>query len=270
EEVESIESADVQVADEGGGGDDLYGDAWPVFDRIIDGYTAKTVRKGTLNTLIAHRNSAAWSNDPTHRFFGFDGGSLKVALGLRLGLTDHLDFGALRMNGTAEAYDTYEFDVRYHFLRQEKSGLDMAVRAGITWFFHNEGVKDAAGALLQVLMSRIIKHRLILGGGLLYHTSSSGPAKSPLDSKSSTAVMVFADIRFFEWMSLSAEYTQALAGYHVENACIAMATRFITNRHTFSIVLSNTQWMTADGIITNSARSGLSNYILGFNITREI
>jgi hypothetical protein len=60
-----------------------------------------------------------------------------------------------------------------------------------------------------------------------------------------------------------------IVGYHEEFPTLTTGHKFITNRHTFSIFISNTQYVTADGVITNTAR-GFEDVLLGFNFTREL
>ena len=45
--------------------------------------------------------------------------------------------------------------------------------------------------------------------------------------------------------------------------------KFHTHRHTFSLVLSNTQYYSQDGIVANTSKN-FRNLIVGFSITREI
>jgi hypothetical protein len=44
--------------------------------------------------------------------------------------------------------------------------------------------------------------------------------------------------------------------------------RFLTYRHAFSIIVANTQYMTADGMVANSPR-GFPDLLFGFQIVRE-
>ena len=60
-----------------------------------------------------------------------------------------------------------------------------------------------------------------------------------------------------------------MAGYGEKYPAFSASLKFTTHRHTFSIILSNTQYISADGIVANS-RWGLGDAIVGFMITREI
>ena len=267
--VEEIESVDT----DGGGsdaneGDDWFGDAYPQMDRVLDHYTGRTARQGNFETLIGHRNWEGLLRAPGRDFLGFDGYALKIDLGLRYGILDRLDVGILRQNRTFERYTTWEFDVRYQLLAQATQKLDVAVRLGFDLFSHPD--KNASGFFAQLLISRLIANRFMLGGGFLYSGSSSGQNKRDSDASTSFALMVQMDLRVLEWLSLAFEITPGIAGYQQPYPCITFGPRLITNRHTFSIVISNTQYVTADGIVANTYRSSYKDWLLGFMITREI
>lgn len=284
EAVESVETTDVVAVAANGeiiGSDTStwYGEAWPQFDRVIDAYTGRTSRKHTFNTLITHRNRAGFARAPFDTLFGFDGGSLKVGLGLRFGILDELDVGIFRMNGTKEVFDTYDFDLRYQFFKQARFGVDMAVRAGVTWFPVPASIKalkkapydaDSSGFFASLLINRVFANRVLAGASVLYHANSSGPDKNVEDSHGSVAVQLYTDVRVTEGVSLALEYTQPFAGYHQFNPDVSFGPRFITNRHTFAIVMSNTQWFDAAGMVTGNARTSIRDWVLGFNITREL
>lgn len=265
---EVIEAADVVVGPKKPGPETWWGDSWPAWDRVVDAMTARTVRKHTFGTLISHRNYGGFTQRPFHSLFGFDSGLLKVGLGVRFGILNDLDVGILRFNGTSEVFNTYEMDARYNILSQNKFGVDLALRVGLSWFeqYHHS---DALGAFVQLLLDRLLFNRVLVGGGLLFHSNSSGPKKSSSDTNSSAALQVYADYRIYDGMSFATELTQNIAGYHLKAPVVTFGPRFITNRHTFSIVLSNSQYTGADGIVTGSDRS-FGKWVLGFNITREL
>jgi hypothetical protein len=274
-DVETVESADVTPVTTDGvetSADTAtwYGEAWPMFDRVIDAYTGRVSRKGTFNTLISHRNNGGFARAPFDSLFGFDAGLLKIGLGLRYGIIDGLDAGVFRMNGTYEIFDTYEFDLRYQFFKQDKFGIDMALRAGFSWFASPGDNKDSAAPFISLLLDRVIANRVLVGFSILYHQNSSGPRKNSQDSSASMGLQLYTDVRLTEGLALALEFTQPLAGYHEFNPNVTFGPRFITNRHTFAIVLSNTQYYDADGIVTGNSRTSIRDWVLGFNITREL
>ena len=59
-----------------------------------------------------------------------------------------------------------------------------------------------------------------------------------------------------------------MAGYAEAHPIISTALKFVTYRHTFSLVVTNSQYTSADGIVANTYRQA-KDLILGFTITRE-
>ena len=59
-----------------------------------------------------------------------------------------------------------------------------------------------------------------------------------------------------------------MAGHHAKYPVLSSALKIITNRHTFALIFSNSQYITADGLVDNTSR-GIHSLILGFTITRE-
>src|SRR5688572_22819147 len=106
DDIEEIEEVAV-VTDE----DAWYGNAYPEMDRHFGLLNAHTARPGTILFVVTHRTRRGVLRDPFYDYLGFDGGGLKVGINLRMGLAKGLDFGFARLNGTAEPFDTYEFDL---------------------------------------------------------------------------------------------------------------------------------------------------------------
>ncbi len=246
-----------------------YGDAFPSMDRGLDQLNAHTLRRRTFATWIGHRNREGLLRAPFHDLLGFDGGGLKILLGLRYAFLDDFDVGFIRQNGTYEVYDTWEFDARYRLMRQSTGRpFDLAVRLGLDWY--SAPRQNGAGLFTQVLVSRLIGERALLTAGILYASNSSGPTKSRLDAASSTALLLQADLRLLQSLALDIEFTQNLAGFHERFPVIAVGPKIISNRHTFSFVVANSQYMTADSLVANTYTMGAKDWVLGFHITREI
>lgn len=269
-EVEAIEEVDTDAAAVVGtsdGPDTWWGDAWPVWDRVMDSFTARPVRKHTVNTLISHRSAYGIGQNPLWNAFGIDGFN-SVGLGVRVGILDQLDVGVERW-GNQLSHDTYEFDVRGQLLSQNKFAIDLGLRVGATWFAQ-EHANDAAGALVEMMVGRLFFSRLYTGFNLIYHSSSSGPYKTDADSHSSMAVQLLADMRITSGFALAAEVTPAVAGYHLRYPVITVGPRFVTNRHTFTIAWSNTSYFSTDSIVVNTDRINPKYWKLGFHLTREL
>lgn len=269
DDVETIDTTAVAVAANREGPETWWGDAWPVWDRVLDAYTARTVRKHTFNTIISHRNYGGFLRQPFSSLFGFDKGALKVLLGVRFGILDKLDIGVVRLNGTLEKFDTYEFDLRWNILNQAKFGVDLGLRGGFDWYAQ-EGAKDAIGAIVEVMVGRLFANRLYTGFNILFSSNSSGPKKSNLDASSSAAIQLAIDPRLSSGFSWPFEMTYTVAGYKLTAPVMTTGPKWVTNRHMFAIVLSNTQYITTDGIVTNSDRFNFKDWVLGFHITREL
>jgi hypothetical protein len=244
--------------------------AFPAIERAINLLTAHTTRRNALQLTIDHRPfekafSSAWFRD----WFGFDSGALKMGLGIRFGIVDDLDAGFLRLNGTSEVFDVYQFDARYRLLREDRHFINLALRAGPTWFAQPEKYSQALGGFGQLLIDRRVFDWLSVGTGLLYHSDSSGANKSNTDPNSSLAVAAWVDVRPLSWFVWNFELTASVAGYSEKYPIMSTGVKFVTNRHTFSLLVSNTQYISADGIVANTDRP-LKDMILGFTITREI
>jgi len=229
---------------------------------------ARTTRPRTLLVIIDHRVRQPFTEDAWSDYFGFDAGGMKIGLGLRYGILRDLDVGMQRVNGTYEVFDTYELDLRWRFLRQSRHYLDAAVRAGITWFPQPD-LPDALGGFGQLLATRTLWSRLTLSLAVLFHSESSGPEKSNLDTAWSLAVGGLALVRLAKFLVWSLEVSGTVAGYGARWPAFSSAVSFLTHRHVFSLVLSNTQYLSADGIVA-STPYGFRHLVVGFQIQREL
>ena len=241
---------------------------FPIMDRTINVATPRTMRKLSLLFLMEHRTRQSLRDKPFHDLLGFDSGGLKIGIGLRYGVLDRLEAGFYRLNGTVEIFDTYEFDVKYHFLSDNRFPLDAAIRLGISWFSQDE-IDDDAGLFGQLLFGKTIRGRASIGTGLLLHTNSSSDRKSLVDEESSLAIPAQLEVLLTPKWSWNIEVVTNVAGYGEEHPVVSSSLKIMTHRHTFSIVVSNTQYMGADGIVANTSKS-LKDAIIGFTITREL
>lgn len=265
EDIETLDTAEVETETPE---DVWYSESYPRPERALNLMSARTLRRNSFLMVVTHRTHAALSNNAFHNFLGFDGGQLKIGLGLRYGILDTLDVGMLRLNGTVENFDAYEFDARWQFLQAKKHYLDMAIRAGVTWFSQDHA-KDAVGYYGQLLMSRLLFKRLLLGLNLAFHSNSSNDRKKTSDHDYSLAALGFAEVRITDLFGVDVEVGQTMAGYHSKWPTMTLGLKMFTNRHTFAVVVSNTQYTNADGIVANTWR-GFKDLVLGFNITREL
>ena len=268
EAIEDIESASVEsgAAD---GPSTWWGDAWPVWDRILDAYTPRPVRKHTVNTIISHRSKYGIWDDPLFNAFGIDGFN-NVGLGVRVGLFERLDLGAMRWGADDSlGHDTYEFDVRGQLLAQEQFHVDLALRLGYSWYAQKQR-NDASGVLAELMLGRLLFNRVYTGLNVIFHSSSSSRTKTDLDPKASIALQAALAWRINGGLSVALEVTPNVAGYKMSRPDITFGPRFITNRHTFAIVLSDTEHFSTDAIVVNAPSIRPSQLKLGFHITREL
>jgi hypothetical protein len=270
------EVADVEVMTEQ---DTWYGLGYPQFDRTFNILSAKTARPGSYVVNVAHRTNKAVWKDPFYNYLGFDAGGLKIGLMVRFGLFEGLDMGVSRLNGTNEKFDTYEFDARYQILNQKDHVVDLAVRAGGTWFAQKDN--QAVAWFGQLLVDHVLANRVMITGALMHHSDSSNSTKTNDDPDYSTALGLALDLRLSAMLAFDVEVSSTIAGYAQKGKdlvtgaegtsypAFTIGPKVVTNRHTFALVFTNTQYILADGIITNSKRKP-ENVILGFNITREL
>jgi Membrane bound beta barrel domain (DUF5777) len=242
--------------------------AFPILDRSVNVMTAHTVRKNAFLIVIDHRLREAFDESPFHDLLGFDAGGLKIGLGLRFGIFDNLDLGVYRLNGSVEVFDVYEFDTRYRILSQNTFPFDLAVRGGVT-LFSQASSDDASGGFAQFLLTRQIQQRFTVGSGLLYHSNSSNDQKSLIDREHSVAIPLFVGIRITPRMMWEIETVANVSGYGSERPVFSSSVKFITHRHSFALLVTNTQYITADGIVSNTPY-GFKDLTIGFFITREI
>lgn len=251
-----------------------YGEGYPVVDRAIVLPFGETGREGALRFFVDHRTNRGISDEPFHNLLGFDAGSLKIGLGLRYGVFDNLEMGVYRLSGGPDAFDTYEFDAKLQVLEVDRHGVDAAVRGGLSWFSQLDE-EDAFGGFGQLLLSRRLLERLTLGTGLLFHSDSSNGIKSDQDDSWTLGSFATAELRINSWFAIDAEMSFAFAGYTSLGSeiadifpSVALGTKLLTSRHSFTVVITNNQYTSSDGYITNTPRD-FEDWILGFSITRE-
>lgn len=265
EEIEEIEEAGPLVVS---APDAWRASDWPQADRAVNVLTPTPTRAGALLMVIDHRTWQAFSDDPVDDFLGFDSGGLKIGLALRYGVLEDLDVGALRLNNGVEAFDVYELDARWRALSQEEHAVDLALRLGGTWFAQ-ERAEDASGTFAQLAVARRFGPHLSLGAGLAFHSEATGDRKRDVDEAWALAVPAWAEVRFTPSVAWRLEAVFNVAGYGAEWPALSTSVAFMTHRHSFSFVVSNTQYTSADGLVSNSWR-GLEDLIIGFSITREL
>ncbi len=264
--IEEIEEIEV-VTDTTGAGNNWESTNWATIERGINLLKPRTLRKNSLLFLVEHRTRKQLDRDIFHDLAGFDAGGLKVGLGLRYSPLDKLETGFYRLNGQSELFDTYEFDLKYMLLSQQDHGIDLAARAGLSWFSQRR-IEDASGFFAQLLAGGRISRHVWLGTGILLHTQSSSELKSALDEEYSLALPIQLEVRINGRFAWEAEAVTPVAGFKAPHPVLSTSLKILTWRHTFSLIISNSQYMSADGIVAGSHRA-LDDAVVGFSITRE-
>jgi len=241
-------------------------DEFALPDRFINILTPNPVQQRNLHLTIIHRARQSFTENAGRDYLGLDAGGLKIGIGLRYGLFDMADVGFFRINGTAESFDTYEYDLRIRLMDETTAPVTVALRPGFTWFAQPEA-EDASGFFGQLLIERTFGKHLSIAGGVLYHSESSGDRKSAGDDEESMALHGGFSIRLRPRFSLDGEVTSTVSGYGEDDPAVSIAIRMFTYGHTFSLVVTNTQYVSADGIVGNAWRP-MDEPVIGFNITR--
>ncbi|HJX62463.1 MAG TPA: DUF5777 family beta-barrel protein [Polyangia bacterium] len=240
---------------------------YPRIERAVNVANARTTRARALNFLVDHRAYAAFQKDAFRDGLGFDFGSLKIGLTLRYGILDNLEVGVQRLSNGPDVFDVYQFDAKVWALRADRCFVDVAVRAGGTWYAMYQG-PDSGGGFAQLIISRSLRERLWLSSGLLYHSNASNNVRTSRSQDYALAIPVALEVRLQTFLAWDAEASFNVAGHHAKYPILATALKIVTNRHTFAIIFSNSQYITADGLVANTSK-GIHDVILGFTITRE-
>jgi hypothetical protein len=249
-----------------------YGQSYPTPVRHLSLLTALPARTRGGEFMVEHRSATPLYNDASsspwgdmgNSFLGLDNG-LAVGLALRYGVIDNLDVGIYRAGSTGT--DTYELDARFRFLSQEKLGVDVAARAGVTWFAQPRAA-DAHGFFGQLLATRLFVNRVLVTAAVLFHSNSTNDTKYNEDTAWSLAGAVGLEWRILGPLAFDAEGVSCTAGYCSKRPVFTAGFKYITTRHSFALVVSNTTWVTADGYLTNTDRPW-DQVGIGFNITRS-
>lgn len=272
ESPDAVEMADFEVSDPSDRSDRPDPLRWgqqryaPV-ERALDVPLPRTVRKGYLQFVIGHRNRTPVDEDTFHNFFGFDGGNLKIGLGLYYGLLDNWDVGVYRLNGTVEKFDTWQFSTKWQALSETNRWVDFAVLGGAS-LYTISGEEEDWGGFVSPLFGRSLDERLYASVGALYHSNSSALDKTAADEDDSTAVLGSLTARISPRVMLVGEFSTPVAGYQARSTAWAGGIKFVTWGHSFSFLAGNTQSISLDGLAAGTALRG-DDVVLGFVITRD-
>lgn len=236
-------------------------------DRAFALFLPRAIEARSFLLTIEHRTGAPAFDSPFRDFLGFDNGGLKIGLGFRWSPMEHLDVGVRRFNNVYEPWDTYEYDVRYQFLRERERFIDAAVVGGLSWFYQDVR-PDASGGYVSALAGRSFGDRCYLTTGLILHTSSSYRTKTDTAASASVAVPVSIILSTPSGLSVVAETFWPLPAYYrAGKPSWTAGLKFASYHHTFSFLLSSSPYSSFDGAVTGSDRT--DKPVAGFMITRK-
>lgn len=242
-------------------------DDYAAIDRAFSVPYPRTTTKGSFLFSIEHRAFEPVNEDPGQNLLGFDSGNLKIGIGLRYGITDEVDVGVRRFNGTVDLFDVYEFDLRMQVQSEASSMLDFSFQTGGTWFDEPEK-SDFFGFYGMMTIGKTLADRTYITAGVLHHTESTGPMKTEADETSSSAALFSANFLVRTGLAIVAEFSLPVNGYDSGYGTWAIGPKLQTWGHSFAIVFSNSQFISYDGLSAGSERS--NDPVFGFTITREL
>jgi hypothetical protein len=228
---------------------------------------------GTLQFSIDHRTRVPvnsrdyWYQDLGEDFLGLDRGGFKIGLSLRYSLTDWVDISAMRVNGTLEEFDTYEFMSRVRLLSKENAGFNLVAGVGLDWF-QQPIVKDAVAGLAMLALDSKEFYGAEIGEVMMLSFDSSGPNKTNRDQAMSLAIGGHLRYSFTPAISAQVEGAFTAAGYAEAHPYLAAGLSFRTVGHIFSVLLANTQYLTVDALAAGGYLPA-DEPLLGFTIVRD-
>ena len=228
---------------------------------------------GTLQFTVDHRAFRPiryrehWYQNAFEDALGLDGGALKIGLALRYAFTDYLDLSVTRQNGVAELFDTYDSYVRVRLLRADQSFVGLVLGAGVSWFYQPR-IDDAVAWNGFVALRVPFAFGLEVGGLVAGSSDSTGSFKRTGDTNGSLAAGGSLAYRPLDWLEVRADTLAPIAGYGGGWPAITGGVSFLTWRHAFTLLVSNTQYVTLDAIPTGS-HLGPRDVIIGFTILRQ-
>ncbi len=219
--------------------------------------------------LVDHRPRQAMIENPLWDGLGFDRGGFKIDLSIRAVPTDFLELYVLRQNQTSELFDTYLYGVRVRALEQSKHFVSLVVGSSLSHFAQVK-IEDAVAGNAHLVLGHTLPYGIEFSIVGLYSSDSSSLTKSNMDTAWSAAVggHIAWNPPWTPWLQVSTEMAFPVAGFDAGHASLTAGVTFITYRHAFSLLLSNTQLITDDALPAGADRA-LDDLILGFCIVRQ-
>jgi hypothetical protein len=235
-------------------------------DRAFALMFPRPVPEHSVLFTVEHRGRSPAFKYPMRDGLGYDNGSLKIGLGLRYSPLSKFDVGVRRVNNGLDQFDTYEFDGRVILLDEQRRNIDAALGAGVSLFYQDkDGI--ASGYFTTILIGRSIGERVYVSAGALYHSNSTFSTKTTDDINASLCIPVSISARIISGFSIINEWFLPEYGFSGGTPAWAFGFKYATWKHSFSLLLTNTQYTTMDGVVCGSDR--LNNPVLGFMIVRK-
>lgn len=223
----------------------------------------------TAQFLVDHRPRQALVENPLRDGLGFDRGGFKIDLSIRAVVLDFLEVYVLRQNQTSELFDTYLYGARFRLLEQSKHFLSLVVGGSLAHFAQPE-IDDGVAGNAHLVLGHTAPYGIELALLGLYSSDSSSLSKANIDTDWSVGMGAHLawNPPWLQWLQVSAEMAFPLAGYDAGHPALTAGVTFLTYRHAFSILVSNTQLITDDALPAGADRA-LDDLILGFCIVRQ-
>ncbi len=234
--------------------------------RFINLHSTNLAKRNELQYLVQHRFGDV--SEGIYQFFGLDMASMRMAL--EYGFTDNFMAGIGR-SGFMKTYDTF---LKYRLFNQTAdfpvsvvasvAGSVPTIRDVVPEMYDN--FSDKASGDIQVHLSKSFESvGLQLSPGFIY----TGYVLEKADKFSFFTLGAGGSVKLSKKVSANIEYL-----YRFENELsyknpLSVSVDIKTSGHLFQLIVSNTQQMYNQAIITNASGNwAKGNLFLGFNLIR--
>lgn len=235
--------------------------------RLINGHTTKTRKKGELEFIIMHRFASIQGG--IDELFGLDGATIKFSF--EYGITDRLTLG-LGRNSFEKVYDGF---AKYNFLKQNETSpfeitwfSSMAVRTLDRADFTVNDFQSKVSYVHQLLVSRKVSK------GLSVQIMPSYVHRNRVRSDEENdylALGLGTRVKLDDRWSLIGEYYLGLTQEETEDYynSLGIGVEIETGGHVFQLTFTNSRSLTENAFITETVGKWADGDIhFGFNLSR--
>ena len=235
--------------------------------RLINGHTTKTRKKGELEFIIMHRFASIQGG--IDELFGLDGATIKFSF--EYGITDRLTLG-LGRNSFEKVYDGF---AKYNFLKQNETSpfeitwfSSMAVRTLDRADFTVNDFQSKVSYVHQLLVSRKVSK------GLSVQIMPSYVHRNRVRSDEENdylALGLGTRVKLDDRWSLIGEYYLGLTQEETEDYynSLGIGVEIETGGHVFQLTFTNSRSLTENAFITETVGNwGDGDIHFGFNLSR--